>query len=128
MIKDAEMSFIAEGDSRDGGTGAAPVSAFRSRTPPESLRVALAVAESKASRFAEEREQAFEATKAAEKERDEARAGRDQAEISFQRERSERTKVLWEEVIRAGTQAIEEEESVRAMIRSFRKMLESVNM
>ena len=127
LIKDAEMSFtegiVGEGNVVESLIGLVlPIPVTRLGTSS----AALALAVSKVLEMKEERDKAMEAATLAQEERGNALAERDGISSAYQRLQREKAKIAWEEVIRAGTEALKEEEGLRAVIESYRVMLDSV--
>lgn len=114
------MSFSAEADSYDGFSVGDSIASCN-------LSIRLEMAEAKAAALEAERDQAFKAASTAKMERDEAKEQRDEARATIHLVSAKKLAAMWNEVIRAGNEAIEEEKGVRAMIKSYRAMIEPVN-
>jgi hypothetical protein len=127
LIQDAEMSFIAEGDSEDAFIEKIdPAFAASRNISSPSKNDALAVAEAKILEIRAECDRASMAARLVRDERDEARAERDGARHAYHRSQMDEAKFALQGVIRAGTEALEEEQGVRAIIGLYRDMMDSV--
>ena len=122
LIKDADMSFSSEDNAENDFDGRSKAEAVKSGHSRSSLCLARAeVAEITAGR-----DQALLVRDLAQKERDKTRGEMDKAQEAIRVLRSMQVKSAWEEVIRAGTAALEEERGVRDLIKSMRSVLEAV--
>lgn len=128
LIKDTEMSLV-EGDSSDSLTGSIGTAWNRPVAEScESMRKALIEADARISKLEAERERILADARDARIERDEAVISRIEAQASHHRLQSEKAKADWEEVIGTGEAGLEEEEGVKAIIRSYRSILDSVKL
>ena len=121
LIKDADMSFGTEGDSEDALLPARrPVHTPSplSGRPSSSSRVLVSTG-IEMEKIKEERDEALAAAAQAESERDVARLDRIESRALAARLGAN----AWAEVIRAGTAALEEEEVLKEIIRSYRSAL-----
>ena len=124
LIKDAEMSFSSEDSAANDHESKTEAEAVN----PGQSRSSISLAQAKLAEMTAGRDQALVALNLAQKERDTIRVERDRAQRAIRISRCGQKKSAWEEVVRAGTAALEEERGVRTMIESMRSMLESMKI